>query len=97
VHTAGDVRRSGLYRGKRELELARRYPARPSTPRFGDWPATLAYLTGFIAAEGSFGISGGQPRVSVNLRADDAPLLHALARVTGWGSVTGPYPAGHVR
>jgi hypothetical protein len=89
----GPRRRATLERLKSELEACRQFPARSPTRRRFPWSETLPYLAGFIAAEGSFGASdGAAPRLTVNLRADDGPLLHLLADASGWGSVTGPYP-----
>lgn len=52
---------------------------------FSDW------LGGFIAGDGCFGVSDGARRLTVKLRADDAPLLTMIRQETGAGNVTGPY------
>jgi LAGLIDADG endonuclease len=52
---------------------------------FDDW------LAGFVAGDGSFGIRLGAVRLTVRLRADDAPLLHAIMAATRAGKVSGPH------
>jgi hypothetical protein len=52
-----------------------------------DW---TGYLGGYLTAEGHFGITANgerrlRPRMQVNTRADDAPLLAELAHRTGVG------------
>ena len=46
------------------------------------------YISGFVCAEGCFGLSNGRPRFSVHLRQDDEPLLQLLAAESGLGHVT---------
>jgi hypothetical protein len=48
----------------------------------------LGYISGFLSAEGCFGLSDARPRFSIHLRQDDKPLLKLLANATGLGKVT---------
>lgn len=62
----------------------------------GDWPG---FLSGFLTAEGHFGINLSnpncyRPRLSVNLRADDADLLRELCTRTTCGRVYRHQPKG---
>ena len=47
------------------------------------WP----YLAGLIAGEGHLHVDHGGPRLTIRMRADDTPLLNALAYDWGYGSV----------
>jgi hypothetical protein len=70
---------------------ARRYVATTAddmtreTAGFDDW------LGGFIAGDGHFGIAGGAVRLTLKLRADEAPVLGWIRDSTGMGHVRGPY------
>jgi hypothetical protein len=81
--------RAALAEGKRYVSDVRRRPLPPD-----EWKTALAYLAGFITAEGCFQIYQRRPRLSVHLRADDRPLLEMLADVTGWGRVADHSPSG---
>jgi hypothetical protein len=55
------------------------------------------WLGGFVAGDGHFQIARGSTRLTVKLRADDAPTLLSIRATTGAGTVRGPYrnPAAH--
>jgi hypothetical protein len=52
---------------------------------FDDW------LGGFLAGDGYLGVGGGATRLTVKLRADDAPLLAWIRNITCAGTICGPY------
>ena len=91
---AGDARRAELRRLKSELAAARRFGggARLAKP-FASRKQLLGYISGFVCAEGCFGLSGNRPRFSIHLRQDDEPLLRLLAAETGLGQVSTHQPA----
>jgi hypothetical protein len=90
----GSARCTRLRALKAELAIARRFGAgeRVATP-FQSRKQLLGYISGFVCAEGCFGMSGGRPRFSIHLRQDDEPLLRLLANETGLGNVTSHLPA----
>lgn len=47
----------------------------------------LSYFGGFFAGEGWLGFNARRPRLSINARRDDRPLLETFARVFGIGTV----------
>ena len=53
----------------------------------------LGYISGFVCAEGCFGLSDCRPRFTIHLRQDDRPLLDLLAVSTGLGKVSDHRPA----
>jgi hypothetical protein len=55
----------------------------------------VAYLGGFFSGEGSFGLSGLQPRAVVKLRRDDRAILELFAERFGVGSVRDHAPYRH--
>jgi hypothetical protein len=74
---------------KAEMAAARRFGAgEPNASRFASSRQLLGYISGFVCAEGCFGISNGRPRFTIHLRQDDEPLLRLLADETGFGKVT---------
>src|SRR5829696_6974425 len=87
--SAGAARRDRLAAKRRQLRRARMFvapsPVDISVPFRDEVP--LAYLAAFVAGEGHFGIFRDVPRLVVKTRADDAPLLRALAGATGLGRV----------
>ena len=90
----GATRRSELRRLKTELAAARRFGGgEQCASRWDTRTQFLGYISGFVCAEGCFGLSDGRPRFSVHLRQDDEPLLQLLAEETGLGNVTRYRPA----
>lgn len=81
---------------KRGLESAKRYV--PSAITHGTpaiAPGWEPYLAGFITAEGHFAVEEpGRARLTIHLRADDAPLLRQLRDACGLGRVSGPHKPG---
>jgi Homing endonuclease associated repeat len=94
TESAGDARRAELRRLKAELAAARRFGggSGSATP-FASRKQLLGYISGFVCAEGSFGMSRNRPGFSVHLRQDDEPLVRLLAANTGLGNVTTHRPA----
>jgi hypothetical protein len=89
TETGGDKRRSTLRALKLELDAARRFKAvAPSARPFAGDRELLGYISGFVSAEGYFGLSDARPRFAVHVRRDDRPLLEVLASATGLGKVT---------
>jgi hypothetical protein len=89
----GSARRSQLRALKTELAASRRFGAgQPAALPFASRRQLLGYISGFVCAEGCFGMSGGRPRFSIHLRQDDEPLLRLLAAETGLGKVTSHRP-----
>ena len=90
----GATRRSELRRLKTELAAARRFGGgEQCASRWDTRTQFLGYISGFVCAEGCFGLSDGRPRFSVHLRQDDEPLLQLLAEETRLGNVTRYRPA----
>jgi hypothetical protein len=90
----GSDRRLRLRALKSDLAAARRFGGgAPSAAPFASRRQLLGYITGFVCAEGCFGLSGGRPRFSIHMRQDDEPLLRLLAGETGLGKVTTHRPA----
>jgi hypothetical protein len=90
----GEARRAELRDLRTRLAAARRFGAgEPSASPFADRRELLGYISGFVCAEGCFGLSGGRPRFTIHLRQDDQPLLEMLAEASGLGSVTSHRPA----
>ena len=75
-------------KSRRTAVPCRRSVARPFSGR----TELLGYISGFVSAEGCFGLSNARPRFSIHLRQDDKPLL-GLANATGLGKVRAPPPA----
>jgi hypothetical protein len=79
---------------RHSIRDARRYVATAAcksavereTAGFDDW------LAGFIAGDGYLGIAGGDVRLTLKLRADEAPVLAWIRECTGMGNICGPYP-----
>jgi hypothetical protein len=89
TETCGEERRSTLRALQSELAAARRFEAgAPSARPFASSAQLLGYISGFVCAEGCFGLSSGRPVFSVHLRQDDRPLLDLLAAETGFGKVS---------
>jgi LAGLIDADG endonuclease len=88
------------YVSSRLKEVKRFGAARPVayTDPPGMAPDWLPYMAGFVTAEGYFGIGSSEgrvrPRMRINARADDAPLLEQLAQRTTVGRVYS-YPRGN--
>jgi hypothetical protein len=94
AESAGDARRTELRRLKAELAAARRFGGgAPSAEPFASRKQLLGYISGFVCAEGCFGMSDNRPRFSIHLRQDDEPLLRLLAAETGLGKVSTHRPA----
>jgi hypothetical protein len=93
TESKGSARRSQMRALKVELAAARRFGAgQPAALPFASRRQLLGYISGFVCAEGCFGMSGGRPRFSIHLRQDDEPLLRLLAAETGLGKVTSHRP-----
>jgi hypothetical protein len=84
----GDARRAALRAAKAELEAARRFGggAAQAAP-FAGVDEYTGYITGFVCAEGSFGVWRRRARFLLHVRLDDRPLLALLATTTGLGRV----------
>jgi hypothetical protein len=78
---------------RRAIREARTYrpPNETSTTARLESSGLYDWLGGFIAGDGSFGIQAGTVRLTLRLRADDAPVLHGIASATSAGRVTGPH------
>jgi hypothetical protein len=77
---------------KRRLSDSKRYVE--PTAQFAqplDSPDWLPFLSGFLCADGTFGISrtggGFQPAAQIAVRLDDRPLLESFRAITGVGNV----------
>ena len=94
TETGGEKRRSTLRALRSEFAASRRFGAgAPSARPFASPAQLLGYISGFVAAEGCFGLSSGRPVFTVHLRQDDRPLLELLAAETGFGKVSEHRPA----
>jgi hypothetical protein len=51
------------------------------------FPLSAGYLGGLVTGEGSFTYSKARPRFSIHMRADETPLLTAVAAEVGLGSI----------
>jgi hypothetical protein len=72
-----------------ELVASKRFGAGdPTATPFAVREQLLGYISGFLSAEGCFGLSDARPRFSIHLRHDDKPLLELLASATGLGKVS---------
>jgi LAGLIDADG endonuclease len=97
---AGDAqgRRTKMRALAAEVREVRRYtpPDMTLTPSI-DRNGFAAWFGGLVAGDGYLGINQGGVRLTVKLRADDAPVLAAIRATTGAGTVRGPYrnPAAH--
>ena len=92
--SGGAARRSELRRLKTGLAAARRFGGgEQCASRWDTHRQFLGYISGFVCAEGCFGLSDGRPRFSVHLRRDDESLLQLLSEETGLGNVTRYRPA----
>ena len=92
--SGGAARRSELRRLKTGLAAARRFGGgEQCASRWDTRRQFLGYISGFVCAEGCFGLSDGRPRFSVHLRQDDESLLQLLSEETGLGNVTRYRPA----
>jgi hypothetical protein len=71
------------------LYRARRFGggAGAATPFVGSERLWLGYISGLVAAEGSFHFSPRRPRFALHLRQDDRALLTLLAERTGIGRI----------
>jgi LAGLIDADG endonuclease len=78
-----------LSRAAAHLATVRRYvyPPRRLLPGADDELGLRDYLGGFFTGEGSLTLNQARPRVTVNLRADDRPLLELFASSTGLGKL----------
>jgi hypothetical protein len=84
TESAGDGRRAELRRLKAELAAARQFGGgAPSAKPFASRTQLLGYISGFVCAEGCFGMSGDRPRYTIHLRQDDEPLLRLVAAFCG--------------
>jgi hypothetical protein len=81
---------------REELGTAKEYRAQSTSPINQRWPGTTdwaAFLSGFVTAEGSFGIwqngptNGLKPRFIVRVRRDDQTLLEHFRSKTDLGRV----------
>jgi hypothetical protein len=85
----GDTRRASMGASKAEIEALRRF----SPNRYAKSPAPSSplalrgYISGFQMAEGHLRLTRDEIRATVQLRADDLPLLRMLASETGMGRV----------
>jgi hypothetical protein len=95
VNGAGPSRRAELRSLKCRLEAARGFAcgAETALPLPEARRLRLGYISGFVAAEGSFGISRGRPTFAIHLRKDDRPLLEMLASLTVAGRIYDHTPA----
>jgi LAGLIDADG DNA endonuclease family protein len=81
------------------IRQVRRYVDLPPAAIDGPADAMLAYLGGFFSGEGSFGLSGLQPRAVIKLRRDDRSILElfeahfSIGRVRDRASCGGGNPA----
>jgi hypothetical protein len=89
TRTNGAHRRATMQELRRRLGAARRYGegSPRALPLPGRLRLRLGYISGLVAAEGSFGFSNSRPRFSMHLRHDDKPLLALLAASTGLGRI----------
>jgi hypothetical protein len=89
VNGSGESRRTTLAGMKRKLEAAHKFGngAQAALPLPGSPRLRLGYISGLVAAEGSFLMSGARPRFSMHLRRDDRPLLELLASATEIGRI----------
>jgi hypothetical protein len=69
------------------IRRVRRYVDLPPAAIDGPTDAMLAYLGGFFSGEGSFGLSGLQPRAVIKLRRDDRSILELFAAHFAIGQV----------
>jgi hypothetical protein len=92
--TGGEERRTMLRALRAELAAARHFGGgAPSVAPFTGRAQILGYISGFLSAEGCFGLSDARPRFSIHLRQDDKPLLELLRSATGLGKVSEHRPA----
>jgi hypothetical protein len=93
TETSGDLRRTTMRRLMTELVAIKRFGAGESTATpFAGRTQLQGYISGFLSAEGCFGLSDARPRFSIHLRQDDKPLLELLASATGLGKVSEHHP-----
>jgi MarR family transcriptional regulator, transcriptional regulator for hemolysin len=71
---------AAMARDAKLIRSVRRYDNTPPPALDGPDEALLAYFGGFFTAEGSFGLSGLQPRAVIKLRRDDRSILELFAR-----------------
>jgi hypothetical protein len=95
LNGTGSSRRGALRSLKCRLESARGFAcgAAAALPLPERRRLRLGYISGFVAAEGSFGMSSGRPTFAIHLRKDDRPLLETLASVTVPGRIHDHTPA----
>lgn len=70
-----------------ELTEVRAYGPTRQTGRRLSNAGLLSFFGGFFTGEGWLGFNGGKPRMSINARRDDRPLLETFAEVFGIGTV----------